>query len=472
MEYKKIEYLSITECLEKGKIEWKDAKSIIATNNIKEDVCHNLSEIVKINSSEIADLLINRLAELLIKDKKEFSACKKKADFEQYLSAWKEGLWRKEAQNRIKRLEGENRKIWIRCFIFLTALLFAIFVTWGWLSYKPLPNLSLKDKIEVSQYGDTILLSNYLQGTDNRTRIYIEENINIEGDEPLGYNVYRNDAHESYDIGPNQSSDYMDLSWGDSISLHKKYVIPMNCGQDVIKKRICIETYSEIFGLKIENKTDYINIYQRGGGATFMFVSEWYKPKFYANGRIDVDVNNNGIRGNSYPVFLDTDGTYVNVQISDPWITVEKRDDVEGDNYNFHIRVEENRTADKRKGTVKFTSGEKYIEFLLSQEMGYATFFEIKQDEIYVRSDEVWKDGDFAYIYGDHYSVKIDTDGIWDYKLDDDYDWIKVGKGVHNDKIEFQVRENTQGERKASIIISTLNKGIKIISITQLGVYE
>lgn len=110
MEYKKIEDLSITECLEKGKIEWTDAKSIIATNNIKEDVCHNLSEIVKIDVSEIADLLISRLAELLIKDKKVFSSCKKKADFEQYLSTWKEGLWREEAQNRIKRLEGKTER--------------------------------------------------------------------------------------------------------------------------------------------------------------------------------------------------------------------------------------------------------------------------------------------------------------------------------------------------------------------------
>ena len=244
----------------------------------------------------------------------------------------------------------------------------------------------------------------------------------------------------------------------------------MNCSQNVIEKRIRIETFSEIFGIKIETKTNYIKIRQHGGGATYMYKTEWYRPKFNANGRIDIDVDNNGIRGNSYPVFLNTDGTYVNVQISDSWITVEKRDDVEGDSYNFHIRVEENRTSDKRIGIVKFSSGDKYIEYVLSQAKGYATYFEIDKDEFYVSSDEVWQDGDSSYIYGNHYSIKIDTDGIWDYKLDDDYDWIKVRKSVYNDKIEYQVRGNTGFEREANIIVSTLNMGTKTISITQFGI--
>lgn len=435
--------------------------------------------------TEVEKLFFSLLKELQLKDDALFNAnktsirgCKKYiksfpiADAKSYKARHLD-----EAKLIVDKLERKSRQIRKRCFLFFAVVVFSIFTIWGWLSYKPLPNLSFQDKIEVSQYGDTILLSNYLHGTDNRTKIYIDNNHDIEADESLGYNIYRNDAHDYYDIGPTQSSDYIDLSWENRIYIHKKYVIPMNCSQDVIKKRIRIESYSEIFGLKIKHKTDYINIHQHGGGATFMFVSEWYKPKFYANGRINVDVNNNGIRGNSYPVFLDTDGTYVNVQFSDPWITVEKREDVEGDNYNFHIRVEENRTSGKRIGTVKFSSGDKYIEYVLSQAKGYATYFETEEDEVYLRPDEVWTEGDlapYAFIDGHCYSVKIITDGIWDYKLDNDYDWIKLNKRALSDdnRIQFQVRENTGGERNASIIISTLNKGTKTISVTQYGVYE
>lgn len=370
-----------------------------------------------------------------------------------------------EAKQLVDKFEKRNQ---IGCLC-LVAVLFVIFTIWGVLTYKPQPNLSLQDDIVVSQYGDTILLSNYLQGTDNRTKIYIEDIPEFEVDSTaLGYNVYRNDRHDYYDLGKSQSSDYMDLSWPKKIYLHKKYIIPMNCSQNIIKKRVRIETYSEIFGLKIETKTNYIKIQQHGGGATFMYKTEWYKPNFNANGRIDVNVDNNGIRGNSYPVFLHTDGTYVNVQISDSWITVEKRDDVEGDSYNFHIRVEENRTSDKRIGTVKFSSGDKYIEYVLSQAKGYATRFEVDKEQHYVTSDEVWEDGGEEVFYEhNYYLIKIYTDGIWDYNLCDEYGWIKAKKCDNG--IRFMVRENKENSRTARITISTLNMGAKTVNITQLG---
>lgn len=367
-----------------------------------------------------------------------------------------------EAKQIIDKLEKRNKQIRIRCFLFLTAVIFVILAIWGWRSYKPLPNLSLQDKIEVSQYGDTILLSNYLQGIDNRTKIYIEDDQELKADNSLGYSIYRNDKEFAYDIGPAKSSDYMDLSWSKRIFLHKKYIIPMNCSQDVIRKRIRIETYSEIFGLIIENRTNFIKIQQRSGGATFMYYDESHQ-KCYANKRIDVE--NKGIIGNSYPVFLHTDGTYVNVHISDRWITVEKRQDLEEDNYNFHIRVKENRTPYKRIGTVKFSSGDKYIEFEISQANGLANFFDITKDEVYVSPEEVWTDGeDFIFFYED----KINTDGIWDYKLCDDYGWIKVMKAP--DALRFQVKKNDGYDRKASIDVSTLNLGTKTINITQKGV--
>ena len=71
-------------------------------------------------------------------------------------------------------------------------------------------------------------------------------------------------------------------------------------------------------------------------------------------------------------------------------------------------------------------------------------------------------------MWGSHYALEINTDGVWDYEQLGGYDWLKVRKGVYDDKIEYQVKENSGLDyREARIIISTVNMGSKTILITQ-----
>lgn len=110
MEYKRIEDLSITECIEKIQIKWEDAKSVAASSKNKDNAYQSLSNISETEISEIRTFVINRLAELLLKDKASYLACKNKSAYQAYLSSWVDGLWRNEAGACIKRIEDAEKE--------------------------------------------------------------------------------------------------------------------------------------------------------------------------------------------------------------------------------------------------------------------------------------------------------------------------------------------------------------------------
>ena len=114
MEYKRIEDLNINECLERIQIKFTEAKSVIINGKSQADVNQSLSNISAVEDSEIKTLVINRLTKLLLKDKSAYSICKNKSDFQKYLSVWGDGLWRKEAENSIKRIEDAEKEY--NCF--------------------------------------------------------------------------------------------------------------------------------------------------------------------------------------------------------------------------------------------------------------------------------------------------------------------------------------------------------------------
>lgn len=508
MEFKSIDALSITECCEQLNLRIVDLPEA-------------LQDIVE--PSERDQLLIEQLQSLLDKDKSAIASCRTIEHYEAYLTSWADGLYRGYARNRITQLKAEaeelafyktnqnsisglesyikkypngrfiqeaevslaNKKRARKIRNIILLIFFLIILTFvGVYSYEPLPTIQIPEEIVVSQYGDTIDFKKFIANEINDHNIHL----NLNDDEyfdssPSVHSViYRNDKKDDYILsGPDASipgsSEYISSTWSKDVSVNRSYIIPMNTTTNEIIKELDILTVSKIFGFVLCEDKKSIKIKQAAGLATFLdanITSEWCYNVLSINSNSDncktisIQVSNNGIQGNTFPVFLNTDGTFVQVENSDrSWICIEKRSDNWENNFNFHIRVSENRDSYNRTGYVTFSCGDKFVKLVLTQKSGHATYFDVEKDEINVGPEAIWEDGDF--IFGQHYSIKIETDGIWDFSQSkDSYSWLKIRKSVYDDEIDIQVREhNSYNDRYATISISTLNKGIKEITLIQ-----
>lgn len=504
MEYKKIDELNISECCALLDIESSQLPEILDNISGSQDI-------------------IDRLRSLLDADMSAFKSCSTIEQFEKYLELWIDGLHRSEAAQRVAQLKAQaeelafyktnqnsisglesyikkypngrfiqeakgslaNKKKARKIRNIILLIFFLIILTFvGVYSYEPLPTIQIPEEIVVSQYGDTIDFKKFIANEINDHNIHL----NLNDDEyfdssPSVHSViYRNDTKDDYILsGPDGfvpgSSEYISSTWSKDVSVNRSYIIPMNTTTNEIIKELDILTVSKIFGFVLCEDKKSIKIKQAAGLATFLdanITSEWCYNVLSTNSNSDncktisIQVSNNGIQGGIFPVFLNTDGTFVQVENSDrSWICIEKRSDNWENNFNFHIRVSENRDSYNRTGYVTFSCGDKFLKLVLTQKSGHATYFDIEKDEINVRPEAIWEDGD--YIFGQHYSIKIETDGIWDFsQSNDSYSWLKIRKSVYDDEIDIQVRENNSyNDRYATILISTLNKGIKEITLIQ-----
>lgn len=514
--FKDVDKLSISDCCSILGIDKKDLPNILENAHFS------------MEQQPIAD----RLKLLISRDKSTFYSCSNIEQYEMYLSLWPDGLFHDAARQKVAQLRIETEelafykknknslsgcKAYLQKYpngkfandvqslltqkknnkntrnLTLCVLIVILFVIGGIYSYESLPIIDIPEEIYVSQYGDTIDFKSFIRNEVDDKNIQFKLNdINLEyilKDEGVESNlsnysvIYRNDHKDAYilsDIGhtASGSSEYMSLYWSNDISINRKYIIPMNTSTNKITKEVDIISVSRIFGFVLNKDIKTIKIEQAAGEAKYLDIqnisSEWNynvlstKTNLDNNKIINLQVSNNGIRGNSFPVFFNTDGTFIKIENSDrSWISIEKRGDCYGNNFNFHIRALENRNSFPRNGTVTFSCGNKIIKIVLNQESGNATYFDIEDDDIYVRPEAVWEEGDD--IFDSHYSVRIETDGIWNFRQSEDSrQWLKVVKSVYDDKLDFQVKENNSYyERIAKISITTLNKGTKEITIVQ-----
>ena len=504
--FKHIADLTITECCQQLGISTADLPE--ALDALKDD-----------------DVIVRQLRKLLSEDKKSFEQCSTIGQYERYLSSWTDGFYHDFARKKIAQLKAEAEeiayfqkhkdRIWgceaylqkypkgkfveevqslliqkkkvrrIRNFVLFIS--FAILIVFGGIySYEPLPIINIPAEIYVSQYGDTIDFKKFMNNkiNDKNLHITLHEAKTSEPNISKHSVIYRNDQKDDYILSDTAytapgSCEYMNTVWSSDISINRKYIIPVNASTNEIIKEVKILSVSRLFGIAFNKEIKTVKIKQAAGLAAFLDIhnikSEWCYNVLSTNKNsdnsktINFHVSNNGIQGNSFPVFLETDGTFVQVENSDhSWICIEKRSDNWGNNFNFHIRVSENRNSYNRIGFVTFSCGDKSIKLVLAQKSGYASYFDIEKDKLILGSKAIWEEDDSFMHY---YSVKISTDGIWDFRQSNDsYSWLKAQKNVYDSEIHFQVKENDYDcydDRLATITISTLNKGSKKISIAQ-----
>ena len=239
---------------------------------------------------------------------------------------------------------------------------------------------NIPQELNVSQYGDTIYLSTIL-GTSDEEQIYIVEEKEYYGtrdDEPYYYVVRNvNDVffHEEYE---NTKDGWFSTN---EISLTDPYVIDMNPRIEEKSFDVIIYTYDLLFGFRINEKRQKINIHQLSGKGSYMSLytygtgfHELDNKRIYANQKISIDIdwayNSFPI---SIPIFIKSDATLLKIIKNADWIQVERREDSKDNNYNFNITVEENLTSDYyRQGSVTFKTGNDYITLEFNEETGLA----------------------------------------------------------------------------------------------------
>ena len=171
MDFKRIEDLSINECLDFIQIKSQEAKVIAESSNSQDEICQRFLDVNETIDSQICRLVIDRLAGLLLKDKNMFFSSKNKSDFQNYLSERGDGLWRKEAELSIKRIEDaekeknlyaiKNRnKIIIKFVIFsITTMLFLhVSIVFCVSNYHSASYINVSGQDTVSQLGGNVEL--------------------------------------------------------------------------------------------------------------------------------------------------------------------------------------------------------------------------------------------------------------------------------------------------------------------------
>lgn len=422
------------------------------------------------------------LNSLMAEEKKDYSSAKTIDGLERYIKKYSnlktasryKPLYLNKVKDELEALRKQKKRKRHSLTLILSLCCIVIVLIIGFTTYKGRYLLTVPTEFKISQYGDTIDLGKYVNITSNQLNITLENCDTVAYVYDNNY-IYRNDRHDDYIVGEHSSSDYISLNCPSEIPYDGKLVFPMNIDNQEHIFELNFETWIEIFGIRLFQENKQVKLTQEKNSPTYLKISnldsEWCfnvvdeKDVVESNSDIYINVSNNGIRGNMCPLFIESDGTNIQVIEDADWINIEKRQDVYDNSFNLHLRVDANRNATSRSDVIKIMSGDKFLNLHISQPKGYADYLFVEKNELYLKPDAVWEDNDT--MWGPYYGVDISTDGIWDFKFDSSYSWIKAEKNVYDDKIKIQVKGNDGSERYAYIIISTPDGREETITITQ-----
>ena len=461
MEYKRIEDLSISECLKKGRINCDDAKSIITKNNNQEAVRHNLSEIVTIDSPEIADLLVSRMTELLIRDKKDYLNCKNKTDFEQYLSSWSDGIWRKDAEIKIKQIEEAEaeRKLYEKskgtiaglkkylkaypngrysdsarklisdkrrnkkvATISISAIVLLVIATLCYMNYHPVSYVDSLENASIGKRG----------GTVTRT-------INTDA---LGGNIHISSPEEWIKISKD----------GKDFTIEVK---PNHGEEQTGTIRIC--AYTTLFNFNLSRKETSMTVHQSSGLAS--------RPIEITATEIHFEKYSSDVR----TVYASTDGMNMKVStegIDNDWVDVSHDISEEGDINRAKITIaSHNNEGGEKHGSIVINSDSYSRKINLSQESGLATKFEVSKTEFLIREEGNQE--------GYYFPIKVNTDGTkWSVKSQPEWDNLNTEVCLnhgYDDELKVTIGENSGRTRIGTITLLSNNGDLADIEIKQWG---
>lgn len=455
MKFEKIDDLRITDCLDILGIDIFAVKSIVNSYNDFSGFHQSLYENCQNGDDETTKLIINRLSELLYNDKESYSLCNCKADYQNYLSEWEDGLWREEAESAVKRIEESEceRKYYeshkntiaeLKTYIdkypkgkyvnsarqllddklnkrkkltySIVAIALIVVAVVCYLNYHSVSYLNSIDDISCGKRGGDI---SFTISTDA-----ISENIRlIESEDWIG--ITKDGYNCIVSISPNHDSSK--------------------------KASITVCAYTTFFGIKLNEKEINFNVDQSSGVASFLAVN-------------DYDIHFNKFSSETCAIYATTDGMNLNIStdgIDDDWIDVDYSIVEDVDNNKAEIRVvSQNNEGGEKEGYIVITSDSFSKRIRISQESGLASRFEVSTTYLTMAEEGTEE--------GTHYPVRIETDGTtWSVK-DSPY-WLNAEAKVSSGLLSVTLEPNSGDTRYGTITLVSNNGHIREIEVKQWG---
>lgn len=455
MEYKRIEDLNINECLERIQVKFAEAKSVITNSTSQADVTQSLLDISAIEASEIRILVINRLVNLLLKDKSDYSSCKNKFDYQKYLSAWDDGLWRKEAEISIKRIEkAEKESNYYESNKGSIAGLNKYLSSYPRGKYadsaKQLLNAKKKNrKITTFSISAIVtLIIAILCYTNYHSVSYLNavDNVSFTKKGGTASRSISTDALGS-NIQLAASADWIKIN-----KSGKDFTIEVepNHGSDKTGK-ITIYAYTTLFSFNLSRKTTSIEVHQASGIATNLEVKE-------------SSLHFEKYSSDTHTIYATTDGMNMNVTtegIDDDWIDVTHDISEDGDNYRAKIVVSShNNEGGEKHGAIIISSDSFERRISLSQESGLATYFNVSTNSLTMQEEGTKEN--------EHYPIRVETDGTsWSVK--DKPDWLNAEVRLSSGLLSVTLGQNYGKIRTGTISLLSNNGDLREIEVKQWG---
>lgn len=453
MEIKSIDSLSIIECCDLLKINKQDLSNIIK---------HQFEE-------EKNNLILKHLNILLKEDEKHYQNCVSltknlihQDDFRNaikaynnYLSIWFDGLWRKEAQKEITRLKSEleeiefydkNKNTISGCKAYI----------------KRYPNgkyaseikFSLNQKKRKHRTRNTLILliifaiAAILCWENYESTSYL----NITGDgtfEKIGGQTqisYITDANIN-NIEITKSVEWFNIENDENGKI--TVIVPKNY-EDERKGRITIKVYSSFWGEKCNCISKEIEIQQESGLPTYLNVNKDYITfDKFGNCREESNFN------------IETDGTELEIEPNENWFTITKDvyDNTETISANITVTGEIN-TEGEKSGYINIQSGNINKRVNIFQESGLATYFRVKRTALVMAEEGLEK--------GYCYPINVETDGTsWSVKYAPT--WLTAYADINDKRLEVSVGPNNGKVKKDIITLVSNNGDIQDIAVIQKG---
>lgn len=435
--FKCIEDFTISDCCSFLKIEYSKLPGVLNNIQATED-----------NSKVIAH--IRKSIEV---DKNKFASCSTIKQYKAYLSAAPDGLYRKQAAEKIDLLKAEEEE---KSFYDANKLSIA-----GCEAYlKRYPNgkftpeakVSLANKKRARKIRNIILLiiAIIVAIVVCVINYFPVSYLDVSGDVSFG----KRGGHKTISISTDandinidvqESSDWISVDRDDgTLSIN---VLP-NTGDEKTAS-ITINTYSSFFGNQFNCISKSIKVSQSSGLPTYLNTN---------TSEVSFDKYGNC---SSNQITAKTDGCDLQVSTTDSWFSVSKDIKEDGDNMIAYITLSTSTNNEGNKtGEVAISCNDYVKRIKVSQESGLATRFELGTYSLNMVEEGTAE--------GMMYPINVYTDGTsWSVKSAPH--WLTAYADIEEKRLEISVGANTGKVQNGVITLMSNNGDLRDISVSQDG---
>ena len=441
MEIKPIDSLDISECLRLLKID---------ETSLKPDGLEYLDRLPGADADIVA-----RLKKLLEEESEAFNRCMTISDYEDYLSAWPDGIYRTEAESRVAdyvaakaeadRFEQNAKsvkglRLYLKLYpdgayaktarqmlaekernqrrmktIVMTVIIVTVFILCV-TNCHPVSRLSVsEDEVVIGKRGGTEMLTVSTDALKRNVRVWAVDDW----------------------IEETLSGSFLSICTGENI-------------YDRRTGKVKIRAYATFFGLQYRMFEEEVTVIQESGLPTFLNVSEnhIYFDKY-------------GISKSLSSFSVNTDGCGLEITTDSDWIDMKKDIDEDEEKVTAKVSMKAGLNDGGAKyGKIMVKSGDKTKFVYLHQESGLATFFRVQRTSLVMSEDGSGE--------GKVYPVGVETDGTsWSVKSAPS--WLTAYADMVDKRLEVTVPKNTGQIKKGTIILASNNGHTQSVDVEQQG---